>query len=68
MLLSLREVRGLLLFSGLKLHDFSREQVVAVIYLIRVFLHQLKFLFQGAELVLVVCLLLLGLFEAQRLI
>ena len=68
MLLSLREVRGLLLFSGLKLHCFSREQVVAVIYLNRVFLHELKLLIQSFELILVVCFLLFGLFEAQRLI
>lgn len=64
LLLSKGEVRDLVLLLCLKFNDFGRQHIVAVVYLIRVFLDLFKLLLERAQLVLVICLLLLSFFEA----
>lgn len=68
MLLGLGEVRRLLLLAGFKLHNLGREHIVSVVNFVCVLFHLFELLLQSAELVLVICLLLLSLFEAERLI
>ena len=68
LLLSQREIGGLLLFAGFKLHSLSFEHIVALLDVIRLFPDGFELLVESPQLVLVVSLLLLGLLKPERLI
>ena len=57
---------GLLLLAfRFELHDLCRQQIVALINVIGLLLHSVELLFERAELVLVLGLLLLGFLKTQ---